>query len=120
MGQTGNDAGGGDGEEPVDAATVLRIAELARIGVDEEEAARLGGQLRAILGYFHLLAEAELPPGIDLVGDRGGEELLREDSPVPTTFGDALVRGAPRSSGSFVVVPAVLPQDGSGSQDLEY
>jgi len=50
---------------PVDAATVARIAHLARIKLGSEEAAPLAGELSAILGWIEQLGEVDtagVPP----------------------------------------------------------
>ena len=45
---------------PVDAATVRRIAHLARIAVAEQEVEHLQGELNAILAFVEQLYEANV------------------------------------------------------------
>ena len=44
----------------VDLATVKRVAHLARIAVTEEDAARMEGELNAILGFVEQLSEVDV------------------------------------------------------------
>ncbi|CKX67240.1 aspartyl/glutamyl-tRNA amidotransferase subunit C [Mycobacterium tuberculosis] len=45
----------------VDAATVRRIAHLARIAVKEDEVSHLQGELNAMLAFVEQLTEVDIP-----------------------------------------------------------
>ena len=72
----------------VDAATVRRIAHLARIAVAESEVPHLQGELNAILAFVEQLSE------VDVVND--GE------------IADEVVANAPESRDHFFLVPKVV------------
>jgi aspartyl-tRNA(Asn)/glutamyl-tRNA(Gln) amidotransferase subunit C len=92
----------------VDNATVKRVAHLARIAVDEEEAGRLVGELNKILGFVEQLDEVDvagvepmtsvIPTGMkkrpDVVDD-GGKA-------------DDIVANAPAQADHFFLVPKVV------------
>ena len=92
----------------VDAATVRRIAHLARIAVAEEEVEHLRGEINAILAFVEQLS------GVDV----GGVEPMTSVTPmkmkvradVVTAGGDpdAVLRNAPDREGDFFVVPKVV------------
>jgi aspartyl-tRNA(Asn)/glutamyl-tRNA(Gln) amidotransferase subunit C len=69
----------------VDAATVRRVAHLARLAVAEDEVEHLRGELNAILAFVEQLAEAEVD-GI----------------------ADAIMANAPAREDHFFLVPKVV------------
>jgi aspartyl-tRNA(Asn)/glutamyl-tRNA(Gln) amidotransferase subunit C len=92
----------------VDAATVRRIAHLARIAVDEKDVEPLRGELNAILQWVEQLREVEV----------GGVEPMTSVTPMKlrmrkdevTDFGDAarVLANAPQTDDGFFVVPKVV------------
>ena len=92
----------------VDAATVRRIAHLARIAVAEEEVEHIRGEINAILAFVEQLSEVDV----------GGVEPMTSVTPmkmkaradVVTAGGDpdAVLRNAPDREGDFFVVPKVV------------
>jgi len=92
----------------LDVATVRRIARLARIGVSEEELARLGGELDAILGWVEQLAEVDVEGVAPMAG--GGEQALRWRPDEVTDGGDAerVLSDAPERVGPYYAVPKVV------------
>ena len=105
-----SDAAAGPDKIEVDA--VVRMANLARIGLAPGEAVAFADQFRSILDYFQMLAVADIPPGTDTRGLFGSEHLLREDVVAPSLPREKALALAPKRSGDFVQVPTVLPQDG--------
>ena len=62
----------------VDAATVRRIAHLARIAVAEDEVEHLQGELNAILAFVEQLSEVDCRGRrADDLGDADGDEEAR-------------------------------------------
>lgn len=102
--------------DDVGTDTVLKIAQLARIGLTPEEAAGFEGSIRSILDHFRQLAGAQIPPDLDTLGPLGPDVLLRDDVVTGGTFRADFLSGVPRRLGEFVVVPAVLPQDAATSE----
>jgi aspartyl-tRNA(Asn)/glutamyl-tRNA(Gln) amidotransferase subunit C len=92
----------------VDAATVRRVARLARIAVKEEEVAHLQGELNAILGFVEQLGAldvADVPPMTSVTPMK---TPLRAD--VVTSGGEPekVLANAPVREGDFFVVPKVV------------
>jgi aspartyl-tRNA(Asn)/glutamyl-tRNA(Gln) amidotransferase subunit C len=92
----------------LDAATVARIARLARIEVPQDQLAPLARELSNILGWIEQLGEV----------DTDGVEPLRSVMPITAhwredrvTDGDrveAIVANAPSAHDGFFVVPKVV------------
>jgi aspartyl-tRNA(Asn)/glutamyl-tRNA(Gln) amidotransferase subunit C len=89
-------------------ADVEHVAYLARLGLSEEELARLEGQLNHILDQYAKLAELDtddIPPTAQVIEL---ENILREDVAIPSLPPEAVLRNAPERDGDFFVVPAIL------------
>jgi aspartyl-tRNA(Asn)/glutamyl-tRNA(Gln) amidotransferase subunit C len=92
----------------LDRATVAHIAELARLGLDEDELEALGAQLGHILDYVDQLAALDLTSA-DVPPRAGPRSVrLRPDKPAPPLAREAVLALAPRSEAGYVVVPAFL------------
>ena len=92
----------------VDAATVRRIAHLARIAVAEDEVERLRGELNAILAFVEQLSEVDVT-GVEPMTSVTPMQMKRR-ADVVTAGGDpdAVLRNAPEREGNFFVVPKVV------------
>jgi aspartyl-tRNA(Asn)/glutamyl-tRNA(Gln) amidotransferase subunit C len=89
-------------------ADVEHVAYLARLGLAEEELARLEGQLNHILDQFAKLAELDtdaIPPTAQTIAL---ENILRDDVARPSLPPAAALANAPERDGDFFVVPAIL------------
>ena len=89
-------------------ADVEHVAYLARLGLSEEELARLEGQLNHILDQFATLAELDsdaIPPTAQTIEL---ENILREDVARPSMPPEDVLANAPQRHGDFFVVPAIL------------
>ncbi len=92
-------------------ADVEHVAYLARLGLTEDELARLEGQLNHILDQYAVLAELDtdaIPPTAQTIEL---ENILREDVAQPSLPVEAALRNAPERDGNFFVVPAILGGD---------
>ena len=92
-------------------ADVEHVAHLARLGLTDEEIARLEGQLNHILDQYARLAELDtdaIPPTAQVIEL---ENILREDVARPSLAADAVLANAPDRDGDFFVVPAILGGD---------
>jgi aspartyl-tRNA(Asn)/glutamyl-tRNA(Gln) amidotransferase subunit C len=92
----------------VDAATVRRIAHLARIREPEERLEPLARELSGILGWIEQLNEVDTD-GVEPMTSAVAAKLpMRED--VVTDGGDAdrVLSNAPNAVDGFFVVPKVV------------
>jgi aspartyl-tRNA(Asn)/glutamyl-tRNA(Gln) amidotransferase subunit C len=89
---------------------VAHVAHLARLGLADDELARLEGQLNHILEQYAKLAELDtdaIPPTAQTIEL---ENILREDVVRPSLPLDAVLANAPAREGDFIVVPAILDE----------
>ncbi len=92
-------------------ADVEHVAYLARLGLTQEELARLEGQLNHILDQYAKLAELDtdaIPPTAQTIEL---ENILREDVARPSMAPEDVLANAPQRDGDFFVVPAILGGD---------
>ncbi|KQY30867.1 glutamyl-tRNA amidotransferase [Caulobacter sp. Root1455] len=92
----------------IDAATVRKVARLARIAEPEERIEALAQELNGIMTWIEQLAEVDTDGVEPLTSVVHAGLPLRDD--VVTMGGDAdIVTGnAPKSVGGFFVVPKVV------------
>ena len=92
----------------VDLATVKRVAHLARIAVNDEEAERMTGELNAILGFVAQLDEVDVTDVEPLTSVIPMTLRMRDD--VIDDGGKAadIVANAPLSEENFFLVPKVV------------
>ena len=92
----------------VDAATVRRIAHLARIAVAEEEVEHLQGELNAILAFVDQLSEVDVT-GVDPMTSVTPMAMKQCDDVVSDGgIRDDILRNAPATDGQFFLVPKVV------------
>ena len=89
-------------------ADVEHVAYLARLGLAEDELARLEGQLNHILEQYAVLAALDTEAIEPTAQTIELENILREDMPRPSFTVDDALSGAPERSGAHFVVPAIL------------
>jgi aspartyl-tRNA(Asn)/glutamyl-tRNA(Gln) amidotransferase subunit C len=92
----------------VDAATVRRIAHLARIAVAEEEIEHLQGELNAILAFGEHLSEVDVTGVEPMTSVTPMEMKKRPDMVTDGGIADDIVRNAPATEDHFFVVPKVV------------
>jgi aspartyl-tRNA(Asn)/glutamyl-tRNA(Gln) amidotransferase subunit C len=92
----------------VDAATVRRIAHLARIAVAEEEVEHLQGELNAILAFVDQLSEVNVEGVEPMTSVTPMEMKKRADVVTDGGIPDDIVRNAPAADDHFFVVPKVV------------
>ena len=92
----------------IDAATVRKVARLARIAEPEERIEALAQELNGIMTWIEQLAEVDTDGVEPMTSVVGAGAPLRED--VVTMGGDvlAITINAPKSNGGFFVVPKVV------------
>ncbi len=92
----------------VDAATVRRIAHLARIAVAEDEVTHLQGELNAMLAFVAQLSEVDVTGIAPMTSVMPMKMKERDDKVTDGEIADAVVQNAPVSEGHFFVVPKVV------------
>ena len=92
----------------VDAATVRRIAHLARIAVEDGEIEHLQSEINSILGFVEQLKEVNVEGVEPMTSVTPMKLLMREDK--VTDGGDAarVLANAPQTADGFFVVPKVV------------
>ncbi|HET7026750.1 MAG TPA: Asp-tRNA(Asn)/Glu-tRNA(Gln) amidotransferase subunit GatC [Candidatus Limnocylindrales bacterium] len=92
-------------------ADVEHVAYLARLGLTDDELARLEGDLNHILDQYAVLARLDtedIPPTAQTIEL---ENILRDDVARPSLPVEAAIGNAAETDGSFVLVPAILATD---------
>jgi aspartyl-tRNA(Asn)/glutamyl-tRNA(Gln) amidotransferase subunit C len=92
----------------VDAATVRRIARLARIAVAEDEVEHLRGELNAILAFVEQLAEVDVEGVAPMTSVTPMSMKKRPDVITDGGIADDIVRNAPATQDHYFVVPKVV------------
>ncbi len=93
---------------------VLRVARLARLGIEGEEAELLVPQIIRILQYFSQLEEvdtAEVEPTFHVLPI---VNAWREDEPTPSLPPEEVLAMAPDREGAYFRVPRVLEERETG------
>lgn len=92
---------------------VEHVALLARLGLSDEELARLEGQLNRILDQYAVLSELDtehIPPTAQTIEL---ENILRADEVRPSLPQEEVLRNAPQTAGEYFVVPPILGEHGT-------
>jgi aspartyl-tRNA(Asn)/glutamyl-tRNA(Gln) amidotransferase subunit C len=92
----------------VDAATVRRIAHLARIAVAEDELEHLRGELNAMLSFVEQLSEVDVTGVEPMTSVTPMTMKKREDVVTDGGIADDIVRNAPATDHKFFLVPKVV------------
>jgi aspartyl-tRNA(Asn)/glutamyl-tRNA(Gln) amidotransferase subunit C len=90
---------------------VAHVAHLARLGLTDDELARLEGQLNHILDQYAILAQLDteaIPPTAQTIEL---ENILRDDVARPSLSVEEVLANAPDREGDFIRVPPILGGD---------
>jgi aspartyl-tRNA(Asn)/glutamyl-tRNA(Gln) amidotransferase subunit C len=92
----------------IDAATVRKVARLARIRVEEDKVEPLAAELSGILTWIEQLNEVDTEGVAPMASTEAVSLPMRED--VVTDGGDPakILANAPKSDRGFFVVPKVV------------
>ena len=89
-------------------ADVEHVAHLARLGLSDEELARLEGQLNHILDQYTILATVPTDHIAPTAQTIELENILRDDVARPSLPLEAVLSNAAEHDESLIVVPAIL------------
>ena len=92
----------------VDKETVRRIAKLARIALDESQAAAMEQELNALLAWVEQLQEVDVSGVAPMTSVVNQRLVMRKDVVTDGGYADDLLKNAPQAEGYFFVVPKVL------------
>ena len=92
----------------VDAATVRRIAHLARIAVADNEVEHLKGELNGILAFVAQLDEVNVEGVEPMTSVTPMAMKKRADVVTDGGIADDIVKNAPASEDNFFLVPKVV------------
>jgi aspartyl-tRNA(Asn)/glutamyl-tRNA(Gln) amidotransferase subunit C len=88
--------------------TVKRVAKLARIAVDDEDAERMTGELNAILGFVEQLNEVDVSGVEPMTSVIPMELKKRQDVVTDGNKAGDIVANAPATEENFFLVPKVV------------
>lgn len=92
----------------ISRAQVEHVAQLARLGLSDDEIDRLQQQLSQILGHMQAIDQLDtsaIPPTAQVIPL---STVTRDDVARPSTPVDDVLQNAPRREGVFFKVPPVL------------
>jgi len=92
----------------VDAATVRRIAHLARIAVKEDEVSHLQGELNAMLAFVEQLTEVDIEGVEPMTSVMPMEMKKRADVVSDGEIPWKILANAPATEDHFFLVPKVV------------
>ena len=92
----------------IDAATVRRIAHLARIAVADDEVEHLRGEINAVLSFVEQLNEVNVEGVEPMTSVTPMAMKKRADVVTDGGNADAVLRNAPAREGNYYVVPKVV------------
>jgi aspartyl-tRNA(Asn)/glutamyl-tRNA(Gln) amidotransferase subunit C len=92
----------------VDAATVRRIAHLARIAVADNEIEHLQGEINAILAFIEQLSEVNVDGVEPMTSVMPMKVKQRDDVVTDGNLADDIVKNAPMTADHFFLVPKVV------------
>ena len=92
----------------IDAATVRRIAHLARIAVADDEVEHLRGEINSILSFVEQLSEVNVEGVEPMTSVMPMVMKKRTDVVTDGDNADAVLRNAPNTDGKYFLVPKVV------------
>ena len=92
----------------IDAATVRKVAKLARIAEPEEKLELLARELSGILDWIEQLGEVDTDGVEPMTSVVAAKLPMREDVVTDGGYVDQVLANAPKSANGFFVVPKVV------------
>ncbi|MBI5234689.1 MAG: Asp-tRNA(Asn)/Glu-tRNA(Gln) amidotransferase subunit GatC [Deltaproteobacteria bacterium] len=93
---------------PITTKDVMRVADLARLDVNEADAVLYASQLQKILGHVEKLSEVDTLGADDKTAKTAGTRPLREDKAVKGLSQDDALKNAPERSDGCIKVPQII------------
>ena len=92
----------------IDAATVRRIAHLARIAVADDEVEHLGSEINAILDFVAQLSEVNVDGVEPMTSVTPMEMKKRADVVTDAETVENILKNAPATEDNYFLVPKVV------------
>lgn len=92
----------------VDAATIRRIARLARIALPEADVPVLQNEVNAILGFVEQLSEVNVEGVEPMTSVTPMALKMRDDVVTDGEMADRVTKNAPQSEDNYFLVPKVV------------
>jgi aspartyl-tRNA(Asn)/glutamyl-tRNA(Gln) amidotransferase subunit C len=92
----------------VDAATVRRIAHLARIAIEEGEVEHLRGEINAILAFVEQLSEVDVEGVEPMTSVTPMRIKQRPDAVTDGEIPEQILKNAPAAENKYFLVPKVV------------
>ncbi len=92
----------------IDAATVRRIAHLARVAVADDEVEHLRGEINSILSFVEQLSEVNVEGVEPMTSVTPMVMKKRADVVTDGNNADAVLRNAPAAENNYFIVPKVV------------
>lgn len=92
----------------LDKATVAKVANLARIRVEEKNLEPMAAELNAILGWFEQLSEVDTENVAPMTSVADMQMRWRKDEVTDGGYPDQVVENAPSKEDGFFAVPKVI------------
>ena len=92
----------------VDATTVKKVANLARIAISDADAEKLAPELNNILGWIEQLGEVDTSAVEPMTAVIPNTLRLRDDVVTEGDQRDAILANAPQGEHGFFTVPKVV------------
>jgi aspartyl-tRNA(Asn)/glutamyl-tRNA(Gln) amidotransferase subunit C len=93
---------------PIDRETVRKVAQLARLELDDAAVERVRTQLDAILHYIDQLKQLDVAHVEPLVHAGDTASVLRDDAPRRSVTTEQALANAPEKVGPYFVVPKII------------
>ena len=91
---------------------VEKIAELARLGINEEEKEKFAKDLSSVIGYIQKLSEVNVEKVEPMTGGTNLENVVRKDDETKDITTDEMkadiVNAAPDKENGYFKVPSIL------------
>ena len=92
----------------LDPTTIRRIANLARIRVEDDQLEPLSRELNGILGWIEQLNEVNVDGVEPLTGGAQMAMKMRDDVVTDGGYAEKILANAPDRNGQFFAVPKVV------------
>jgi len=103
------------GEPLITLEQVRHVARLARLSLDDDQAARFARQLESILEYVAVIGRVDVSGVEPMAHALPIANVFRDDVVEPALSVEEVLANAPESDGPFFKVPKVIGGDEDGA-----